>query len=272
MNKEETKFYNGTNDQVFKAIFCNEKDNNYMLKTLIERCLKTKIKIIEVKPPELLKENIYVKGKTVDVYAKVDNEICLIELNCWYYDGLHRRNAAYVFSKYSSETKVGEDYKNMKKIKQINLSCGLPNKYPILGEYELIDKKTGLKYIDNLIIYEYNIDKIKKEYEKGNKEYNFLAMLKAEPKELKEMCKGDEFMEKFKNEVEELNKDPEFISFLSAEEDARKVHNTLIRNAKEEGCIKKQIEIAKNMLKDKLSLETIIKYTGLTEEQVEALK
>ncbi len=268
MSKIETKFYNGTNDQVFKAIFCRKENNYYMLRTLIERCLKKKIEIIKVELPELLKENIYEKGKTVDVFARVDNKVCLIEMNSGYYEGLHNRNASYIFKQYSEETKVGEDYKEMANIIQINFSCKLPEKYPILSKYEVIDKETEIKYIDNLIIYEYNIDRIKKENEKGNTEYNFLAMLKSRPEELSRICKGDKFMEKFKEDVEKLNQNSKFINYMTAEEDARKVHNTLIKNAKEEG-IK---QTAKNMLENKIPLQTIIKCTGLTEKQIENLK
>ena len=41
---------------------------------------------------------------------------------------------------------------------------------------------------------------------------------------------------------------------------------------RQEGEIKKQIEIAKNMLKDNLPIQTIIKYTGLSKEEIEKLK
>ena len=38
-----------------------------------------------------------------------------------------------------------------------------------------------------------------------------------------------------------------------------------IQQGLQQGAYEKAIETAKNMLKDKLSLETIIKYTGLSE-------
>lgn len=69
-----------------------------------------------------------------------------------------------------------------------------------------------------------------------------------------------------------MNKNEKFTWFLSAEEDAEKVHNTLMNNAKEDGAKQKEIEIAKNMLKDNIKIDTIIKYTGLTKKEVESLK
>lgn len=59
-------------------------------------------------------------------------------------------------------------------------------------------------------------------------------MLDGDKKQLKKICEGDKHMEKFENEVEKLNEDPVFIHWISAEEDARKVTNTLISNAKKD--------------------------------------
>ena len=44
-----------------------------------------------------------------------------------------------------------------------------------------------------------------------------------------------------------------------------KAKNEGIAQGFQQGAYEKAIETAKNMLKDKLSLETIIKYTGLSE-------
>lgn len=270
-----TKFYDGTRDEVFKAIFLNKENNYYMLKTLIERCLKKKIELIKVISPELLKENIYEKGKTVDVFAKIDDEICFIEMNSNYYNGLHQRNASYIFKQYSTETDVGEDYTSMPNIMQINFTCGLPNNYPTLGIYKLVDNKTNIKYIDNFTIYEYNIDKVKDEYQKGNKEYKFLAMLKSRPEELIEICEGDKFMEEFKKKVEKLNEDHEFIEYMSQEEDMKKLRNTWKKHYKnegmKEGIEQEKLDIAKNMLKEELDISLISKLTGLTENQIKDL-
>jgi predicted transposase/invertase (TIGR01784 family) len=43
------------------------------------------------------------------------------------------------------------------------------------------------------------------------------------------------------------------------------------QKAYEEGCKEKQLEMAKKMKSDKLSLDTIMKYTGLTKEEIEKI-
>lgn len=44
------------------------------------------------------------------------------------------------------------------------------------------------------------------------------------------------------------------------------------QEARQEGRQEEKIEIARNMLKDNLPISTIIKYTGLSKEEVEKLK
>lgn len=287
-----TKFYTAKYDAMFKAIFC-KKENEDLLKFLLEKCLNKKITIKQIHSPELLKKNIYEKGKTLDVLVEVEGEIINIEVNSGYYSNLHRRNASYIFEKYAEGIKKGEDYSKMNNYIQINFTCNLPKYKPELGKYTLTDKKSGIEYIDNLTIYEYNVDKMKKMcYNKGNHEYDFIAMLNSDKKELEKICGGNKYMEKFKEEVEKLNNNKEMVEFLSAEKEAELLRNTLMNEAKfdglkegreegikkgiKEGILKGQkeekIEIAKNMIKDSMSIDLIIKYTGLTKEEIENLK
>ena len=273
------KFYKGTNDQMFKAIFTAKK-NEYLLKEFIRRSLKnvlnSNLDDLKILSTEVVKTNINIKGKTVDVLAETKDEILNIELNNTYYSSLHKRNAAYIFSKYSEETKVSETYDKMKTFIQINLTKGLKKEYPSLEIYTLKGEKSDNKYIDNLIILEFNIDKIKDSWYNGDKEFNFVAALDLEEKELDKICEGDEYMELFEKEVKRLNEDQKFTAFMSDEEEAEKLRKTLISEAKTEGIkvgIKSEkIKIAKNMLENNMSKEVISKITGLSIAEIEALK
>ena len=44
------------------------------------------------------------------------------------------------------------------------------------------------------------------------------------------------------------------------------------QNGIEEGAKEKQIEIAKKMIEENMPIETIVKITGLTEEEIKKLK
>lgn len=277
-NNMAKEFYKASNDSVFKAIFCN-KSNKDLLEKLIEVSIKKKVKVNDPLMQEVLKPSVFIKNKTLDVLTESTDKKSKynIELNVGHYDGLNNRNAGYIFSKYSEDVKVSENYNNMRNFIQINLTSGLGIDYELVNTYKLIDPKTGNYFIKNLTIYEFYLDKIKDTcYTKGEKEYKILAALCCDKEELHELCKGDKVLEKLEREVIKLNKDPEFIEFLSAEEDAKKVHNTLMNNAKEEGLAEgieqNKITIAKNMLKDNIPIDTIIKYTTLTKDEIESLK
>ena len=269
------KFFTAKNDNVFKAIFCNE-NNTFLLKTLIERCLKIKIEIIEIHAPEKIKENIYVKGQILDVLVKVDNRLINIEVNSGFYDGVHRRNFGYAGSKYSEEVKIGENYLDMNEVIQINFTWGLPRKYLILGEYLLVDKKTEIKFVDNFSIFEYNMDKIRELWYSGDKEYEFLAILDFNKEELKKIGKGDEYMSEFKKKIESLNDNREYKEFLTAEEDMKKTNNTFKeigrREGFEDGKVLEKVEIAKKLLNKNMDIKEIAEVTGLSLEKIQKLK
>ena len=273
------KFFTAKNDNVFKAIFCNE-NNTFLLKTLIERCLKIKIEIIEIHAPEKIKENIYAKGQILDVLVKVDNRLINIEVNSGFYDGVHRRNFGYAGSKYSEEVKIGENYLDMNEVIQINFTWGLPRKYSILGEYLLVDKKTGIKFVDNFSIFEYNMDKIRELWYSGDKEYEFLAILDFNKEELKKIGKGDEYMSEFKKKIESLNDNREYKEFLTAEEDMKKTNNTFKEIGRREGfedgkvlgIEESKVEIAKKLLNKNMDIKEIAEVTGLSLEKIQKLK
>ena len=273
------KFFKGTNDNMFKAIFTPKK-NRELLKEFIKRSLKqvlnSDLEDLVILSSEIAKTNVHIKGKTVDVLAETKNEVLNIELNNSYYPALHNRNASYIFSKYSEEVKVSETYNKMKMFIQINLTKGLSKDYPSLEIYTLKGEKSNKKYIDNLIILEFNIDKIKDEWYNGGNEYNFVAALDLEGEELDKICEGDKYMELFEKEVKRLNQNQKFTEFMSAKEEEEKLKKTLIEDAKNEGIqkgeMKKQIEIAKNMLENKMDVKLISKLTELSISEIETLK
>ena len=85
---------------------------------------------------------------------------------------------------------------------------------------------------------------------------------------------------KFMNEVKKVNEDPEFFSYMTKEEDEEKCHNTELKEAteagltagidigKSEGKNERNIEVAKNMLLENVSLEIIQKVTELSKEEI----
>ena len=78
-------------------------------------------------------------------------------------------------------------------------------------------------------------------------------------------------------EVERINQDPKFREYMTKEEDDRKIRNTELREAREQGIEygekNRNLEIAKAMLKEtELSITKISSLTGLSEEEIKEIE
>ena len=273
---------------MFKAVLCTP-GNEQILKEFIERILKRKFKTFKIISPELTKNNIYEKGKYLDVLIKTDNLFVNIEVNSHNYNGLSERNFSYIALVYASHVKVGEEYNNDLDFIQINLTVGLGTKMPEISISKVINKETLKLKVRNLEIYDVNLDKINSRCYNEDDEYNFLKMMTASKEELEFLAeKGDDFMKKIKDEVNRINDENYFANFISVEEDERKIRNTYYANGVEEGEARGErrgekrgekrgkenalIETAKNLLNLGISIEDISKGTGLSKQKIASLK
>ena len=145
----------------------------------------------------------------------------------------------------------------------------------------------GELYVKNFIIYEINMDYYDKIWYSKNEEEikknQYMIMLDLDKKELKNMPK-DKIVDKYITNVTIVNDDPEFQKYMSEEEDKKKIQNSLLSEAKEEGIsqgisqgytsgINDGIkQTAKNLLSMNMTLEDISKATGLSIENLNELK
>ena len=265
------KFYKAKNDAMFKAIFCNPKNKDLLERLLFDATGK-KMEVLSIKSPELLKRNVYIKGKTLDLLVKTDEGEVNIEINTSFYATLHRRNLAYICNRYSNGLKPGEDYSKMLKYMQLNLTSTDNKEVPPFEKYLLKGELTNKNYVDNLVIYEFNLPKLKDECYNN---YRFLLLLDAEEDDLKRLSKGDELMEKLEREITRLNDDNDFIRLMSEEEEIESLRKTHLseayNNGKDEGILEEKHKIAKEMLNDNVPIETVAKYTNLSIEKINNL-
>ena len=106
----------------------------------------------------------------------------------------------------------------------------------------------------------------------------YMIMLDLDKKELENMPK-DKIVDKYITNVTIVNDDPEFQKYMSEEEDKKKIQNSLLSEAKEEGIeqgytsgINDGIkQTAKNMLKRNMSIEDISEITDLSIEEIKKL-
>ena len=277
------KFYTCKYDKPFKEIMLNEK-NKDILKKLLETILKQEIKYINIKNVELSVKGMDVKRKSVDVYLESLNKKIEIEVNTSLESYIHPRNMSYISNIYSSHTLRNDSYDEKTDIIQINLNYNQKNKR-IYNEYMMRDLY-GDVYVKNLKIIELNMEKYKEMWyhgsEKEKEENKFLIMLDLNEEELKKI-KGDKVVSKYMKEINKLNNDSEFVEYMSAEEDARKIYNSRMYDAREKGFkqgydegIEKgieqnKIEIAKNLLNNNVDINVISLSTGLSQEEIKNL-
>ena len=281
-------FYTCRNDRAFKEVFL-KPDNSDLLKALLEFILKIKIDKLEIKKTELLSGNVNIKDKRVDAIVHTGNKKIEIEINSQNKDYLHTRSTAYICNIYQSNASVGDTYNEDTDIIQVNLTWGLGRNNDEMKIYKIMNEK-GELYVKNFIIYEINMDYYDKIWYSKNedeiKKNLYMIMLDLDKKELKNMPK-DKIVDKYITNVTIVNDDPEFQKYMSEEEDKRKIQNSLLSEAKEEGISqgytsgindgiskgenKKSIEIAKNMLNKNMSIEEISDITCLSIEEINKL-
>ena len=274
-------FYTCKNDRAFKEVFLNP-NNSDLLKALLEFILKIKIDKLEIKKTELLSGNVNIKDKRVDAIVHTGNKKIEIEINSQYEKYLNPRNMAYICNIYQSHTLVGKEYNQQTDIIQVNLTWGLGKNNEEMKIYKIMNEK-GELYVKNFIIYEINMDYYDKIWYSKNEEDQYMIMLDLDKKELENMPK-DKIVDKYITNVTIVNDDPEFQKYMSEEEDKKKIQNSLLSEAKEEGIeqgytsgindgiSKEKVSIAKNMLNKNMSMEDISDITGLSIEEINKLR
>ena len=279
---ENEKFYTAKYDRTFKEIFLKE-ENEELLLLILEETLNTKVAKIKQRNIELNNGNIYVRRKHLDILLETDQGLIGIEINSSVEDYLHPRNLAFQCDNYAHYTLVGQDYTEEVQIIQINLTYKMKDE-ELVRRY-FIQDRTGKKYAQNFQIIEWNMDKIMKFWYDKNEEkieeYKHLIMLDLSKEDLKKLAKKDREVEKYMKEVERVNEDPRFREYMTKEEDQKKIYNTQMSKAYNEGISEGILEggkeekkkIAQNILKSdlKITIEEISEITGLSKEEIEHL-
>ena len=278
------KYYNGLNDIVFKNTLCVEEHKG-LLKWLLESCLDIKIDNLILKDKELSKKTKYSKGRVVDLLIESDNKMFNVEINNRPHDYNNDRNLGHLANLYGKSIDKSNDYKKINSCIQLNITSGKKD-IELKSKYLLVDTLNESKNIwtDNFIIYEINVDLLKKLYYnkdiKSTNKYKPVIMLTLNKEELEEFSLGDERIMEYKDKVNELNSDDDFVTFISREEDQEKTENALrtIISEKNEELKTQQtklnnvnIEHARKMKEKNIDLNAISEITGLTIEEIEKL-
>lgn len=112
----------------------------------------------------------------------------------------------------------------------------------------------------------YNKDKL------NTFERELALMILDNKKELKEVSEGDDVMDKVNEKICKLSDDEILQGIYVKEEMDSWMKKVDLKYAKEEGKKEANMETARKLLKENVSIDVIIKTTGITKKQIEILR
>jgi len=276
-----------TDDYIFKRVFAY-KGNESVLKDFLEALLKIEIKRIKITNPEIIPYEKGEKRGLLDIKAEINDGTMLdVEMQMKNERNTEERATEYMGKMISEQLQVGEDYQNLKKSIVIfitNYNFLKRNSYHSIGRMKF-DKTIEDEYVN--LGYD-------KEDEVASKyiEVHYIELPKFKKKELSKFTKLDQWMCIFtqnregimlaEKENKEIKRAINTLDFLSKDPKERERHNSIVmaeynrlvseHNFFEDGKKEGKLEIAKKMLKEKVPVEMIEKFTELSKEEIKKLK
>ena len=290
-------------DVVFKSVLQDKESEDYLIDIIsnITGIKKDYMKgNIVFKNSELPKNNIKEKGKATDLIVELKENIINLEMNKNYYEGLYDKNDGYLDKIKDGVLTMGQTFPRRRKIIQINFDNFEVFDERIIIKFVMMDVERGLirsdyVYSSDIEIYHVNLKKIRKMYynkDKLNKfEKELLLMTIDDEKELNNISKGCKEMENVVKKISKVSKEEELQGIYDIEERQEFIQNRIREYAKEEGydegikegikegkakgikegSIKKQREIAIEMLNNGMDFDIIEKITKISKEELEKL-
>ena len=262
-------------DSMFNAMLNNEsrkKFSSYLISMILNVSFDEIFNTLEFVNNKLDKNKSIEKNRTVDYLCKINGEYVGIEMNNIYSPTRLERNISYANDVYKKNMKTGVPY-DYNVIYQVNLNNFNFNNDKTIEEFEirnsdgesLTDKiKFFYIYLTNIRKKLYNKDKLS-ELEK------FILVMCEESIELsKNLGKGNNIMEDFVDDAIYAS-DEEVLDIYDAEVIKIMEMQDMKRQGYDAGERNKQLEIARNLLNNNVSIDIIINSTGLTKEEISNL-
>jgi predicted transposase/invertase (TIGR01784 family) len=272
--------YSIRRDEVFKIVFGSNERTKY-LKKFLESVLHRKITNIVIQN-EVSLDKIYADNKQMklDILAEIDgNEKINVELQNKNEYNIVERGQAYSSGIIYGSLKAGENYLNIPKTVVIFILGYDAFENSPYHEICYMKKNSNNEILNDKITYHYfQLPKFIKEVNTiKTEEEQWLAYLSCQlnKEELEELFTMNEDINEINEIVEKVLASEDIqMEIMNRKLDA---HLEFLKRQKafedgvEEGSKDEKIQMAKKMKADKLPIDTIIKYTELTKEEIEKL-
>ena len=275
------------NDLVFQRLF-GKQENKKITEHLLSLILGREVKNIDLDVNKrMLGRRKESKTGRLDVRAKFnDGEDCDIEMQIKKYDYMPERLLDYWSVMYQNKINSGDDYEVLKPSIMILIANYNLKELKGIKEYQTVWNLRERKHPDKIITrdIELHILEIKKIKDEDIKKDELALWLKfiQNPgnKEVQRYMEENRFLKQAKEELAYLSGEPYFME--EVEERARYLREQYSFNAKAKrdgikigevrGQKEKQIEIAKKLLLEKMTIKKISEITDLTEEEIKDIK
>ena len=263
-----------SDDSTFKHIFSNETILIDFLNSFFtfihekKKVMKIKVNTDERISGDKRKYKVYYG----DIMAYLEHEeIMSIEMYKKFSLREFNKSMAYISRKFSNQFKRGKNYQNAKKITSLNIikTNYYESNESLINDYSLVDKfDYQVSHNQCLEMYLIKLDKIKDIVYNQDEDERFIRWLKMinakDMNELKNIAKEDEVMESAVRLMEDFLNDEEL------QDEFDKITD-IEYYAKEEGIFEEKRKTAKNLLDMDIPISKIVKATGLSEEEINAL-
>ena len=274
-------FYNLTNDILFKHVFSHKQLIISLLTAFFHSIgMPKNISEVEIyKDYPMYGKNVLDKVFFGDILVVLDTgEIVSVEMYNQFNKEEYMKSASYLSRLFGNQLKKGDTYINAKKVYSINFITGnySNENQELINNYGFV-RKVENPNLDNEFINMYlvRLDLVSKMVYNKNKDdwIRWLKLMVAKNmEEMENIGKGDDAMEQSVAYVKEFLKEngTTFQDRLIYEKNVGRDEG--LAEGRAEGKKENAIETAKNMLLDKVDINKIVQYTGLSVKQIEALK
>ena len=284
--------FNLKNDIIFTAFFAR-KGNEEFLIDFLQSILKIEIKKIKIREEvNLEKLSVGEKGGRLDIQAELnEGTIVNIEMQMKNLHNIENRTTLYGAKLLAREEARGKNYNDIKNVIMINiLNYELTEFEEYVSETVVVlDKHREYEIIKGMKWYFIELPKFRKAHPNMDEKLNqWLAFIDDNDRgKIKMAEKKNKTLEKARKEMTYLTGDEEIRRLAELREKWEMDWNSSMDYSKregiregikegkkegiKEGAKEKNLENAKKMREEKIPIETIMKITKLTQEEIENL-
>jgi predicted transposase/invertase (TIGR01784 family) len=263
--------YKFTNDALFKMLFCQYPE---LLKRLVAHMLGIRLDSIKefvITNSDIEADVMGEKFCRLDINMIVDGQRVDLEVQVRDEKDYPERSLYYWAREFSSALKESEDYKKLPRTIVISILA-----FPqfdceeFYSEFQVLEVKRHTPLTDKLLMVYYELPKLPEVADASDELKLWLALFNAKTEEdLTKIEKlGGSIMQQAIGAYRQVTATDKFKEIERLRSRARHNEASALRNAKNEQAI----EITRNAINMGMDTNTIIKLTGLTAAEVEALR